>query len=737
MKPFEKAEWIYHLTGPTVSADAKYGNPLPYFRKEFKVKKGLKKATLSASAAGLFKAYINGKEFGDYMSPGWTDYRRRIPLMRFDATNMLEADNAIVLVVGDGWFTGNLIWSTMRNSYGAWSEVVAELKLEYKDGTVEYVSTGADWRAADGPIRRADNYMGEVVDRHCDRGDIWHAGYDDTDWSRPKIGDGMRTAFLTEESAIPTRVMHVVKPVNVYTVNDKTIYDFGQNLVGVVRFTAKSDGYAKIIVRHGEMTYDDGNVYNENYRNAEATDTLVLKGGETVSFRPLFTFHGFRYAEIHIPSGRADIADMQAEVMYSDMKETGAFTCSDELVSRLYRNIVWGQRGNFLNVPTDCPQRDERLGWTGDAQVFCGTAMFNMDCRAFYKKYMYDLADAQTAAGAVPGFAPVVPHEYANRIDTGLYAAGWGDVMTILPYEYYLMYGDKETVREFIPNIRRYVKWLENISDDYILPAEPNYGDWLCVNAETDKSLIFTAFAANSARIAERLCAALGEDGAYFGTLFGKFRTAFRRRFIMPDGKLLSHSQTAYLLAYSFGLMDADEVHAHLVDCVHAVDDHIGVGFLGVKLILPALSELGESALAYKLLTNRTYPGWLYSVVNGATTIWERWNGYTKEGGFGDVNMNSYNHYAYGSCGEWMFRYCLGIRPSFEGAGFAKLTLKPDIDFSGRLTHAEGRYDSVRGEIAVSWKVSGDTAVYTARVPEGIELTVDVPANVKAEIERY
>ena len=309
--------------------------------------------------------------------------------------------------------------------------------------------------------------------------------------------------------------------------------------------------------------------------------------------------------------------------------------------------------------------------------------------------------------------------------------------MTILPYEYYLMYGDKETVREFIPNIRRYVKWLENISDDYILPAEPNYGDWLCVNAETDKSLIFTAFAANSARIAERLCAALGEDGAYFGTLFGKFRTAFRRRFIMPDGKLLSHSQTAYLLAYSFGLMDADEVHAHLVDCVHAVDDHIGVGFLGVKLILPALSELGESALAYKLLTNRTYPGWLYSVVNGATTIWERWNGYTKEGGFGDVNMNSYNHYAYGSCGEWMFRYCLGIRPSFEGAGFAKLTLKPDIDFSGRLTHAEGRYDSVRGEIAVSWKVTGDTAVYTARVPEGIELTVDVPANVKAEIERY
>ena len=242
MKPFEKAEWIYHLTGPTVSADAKYGNPLPYFRKEFKVKKGLKKATFSASAAGLFKAYINGKEFGDYMSPGWTDYRRRIPLMRFDATNMLEADNAIVLVVGDGWFTGNLIWSTMRNSYGAWSEVVAELKLEYKDGTVEYVSTGADWRAADGPIRRADNYMGEVVDRHCDRGDIWHAGYDDTDWSRPKIGDGMRTAFLTEESAIPTRVMHVVKPVNVYTVNDKTIYDFGQNLVGVVRFTAKSDG---------------------------------------------------------------------------------------------------------------------------------------------------------------------------------------------------------------------------------------------------------------------------------------------------------------------------------------------------------------------------------------------------------------------------------------------------------------------------------------------------------------
>lgn len=737
MFQFRKANWIYYLTGIVPADSAKYGMPCQYFRKEFSVTKPVRRATLLASAAGVFKAYINGRDFGDYLSPGWTDYGTRTPLMRFDATDMLKRDNAIVIIVGDGWFSGNLVFMDTRNNYGNWDEVIAELTVEYEDGSADYISTDRSWRAADGPVRRSDIYMGEWIDMRSDRGDIYNAGYDDSNWSCPMIGWPNRTFTLTEESALPTVVKHVVKPVRSYKVNDKTIYDFGQNLVGVVRYTAKSEGYAKIIVNHGEMVYDDGNIYNENYRTAESIDTAELKGGEAVDIRPLFTFHGFRYASIHIPSGKAEISDVRAEVMYSDLEATGAFSCSDKDVNQLYSNIVWGQRGNFLNVPTDCPQRDERLGWTGDAQVFCGTAMFNMDCRRFYKKYLYDLVDAQRGPGAITGIAPVVPHKSINCMTDGTGCAGWSDVITVLLHEYYVMYGDKDVLREFLPNAERYVKWLESISDNYIMPQEPNYGDWLSVGPATDKSLIYTAYAAYSSALTAKLLRAVGSDGDYYDDLSGRFRSAFRKKFIRPDGRLISHTQTAYLLAYSLGLMSAKEIHDNLVSCIHDADDHLSTGFLGVKLILPALSELGESDLAYRILTNRSYPGWLYSVVNGATTIWERWNGYTKEDGFGDVNMNSYNHYAYGSCGEWMFKYCLGIMPSFSKPGFEGLTLKPYIDFSGKLTHAEGSYDSIKGKITVSWKVKDGKAVYKARVPQGIDLTVETDERVKTEIERY
>lgn len=734
MKPFKKAAWIYHLTGVPAGAQSKYGNPCPYFRKEFSVKTGVKKATLKASAAGVFKAYINGKDFGDYMSPGWTDYRRRIPLMTFDATDMLARDNAIVIVAGDGWFSGCMGGNGLRNSYGSWNEVIAELKIEYGDGTVEYVSTGTDWRANEGVIRRSDIYMGETVDYAFYNGDIYRPGFDDSDWARPRIGWGDRTALLDEQSALPTVVKHVVKPVSVTAKNGRTIYDFGQNLVGVVRFTAKSEGYGQVVVRHAEMLFDDGSLYTDNYRSAESIDRLILRRGETVDFRPLFTFHGFRYAEIHVPSGQAEVSGVRAEVMYSDLAETADFTCSDELVNRLYRNIVWGQRGNFLNIPTDCPQRDERLGWTGDSQVFCGTAVFNMDCRAFYRKYMLDLMDAQAASGAVPGVVPVLWQDSINAPVTGFYAAGWGDVITVLPHVYYAMYGDKEAVHDILPAMTRYVRYLVRIADDYILPAEPNYGDWLNVNAPTDKSLLHTAFGAYSAALTADLARAVGENDGFPAEQAEAFRTAFRRTFMQADGTLTSHTQTAYLLAYAFGLMTKDEVRAPLRACFAAADDRITVGFLGVKFVLPVLCELGETELAYKILTSREYPGWLYSVVNGATTIWERWDGYTKERGFGDVEMNSYNHYSCGSCGEWMFKYCLGIRPE---AGFERLTLRPYIDTSGRLTHAEGHYDSVKGRIEVAWRTDGNKTTYSARVPKGIELTVDAPKGVTTMIERY
>lgn len=732
-----KAEWINFETGDRKDEHSKYGNPAPYFRKEFHTAGKVKRAELVLSAMGVLKAYINGKPAAeDYMSPGWTDYRKRMPSVSLDVTGLIEKDNAIGIIAGDGWAVGYMGNRMERCNYCDRIFVMAQLEIEYEDGKKDFVVTDGSWKAAKGEILRTDNYMGEYIDHRLDPGDFSVYGYDDSCWSGVYSLEKGHNRLIDVQRAPITTVKHTLTPEFMYAdKNGRLVYDFKQNMVGVVSASVKGESGAKLIFKYGEMLNPDGTVYTDNLRKAEATDTYVLAGGSVEKFRPLFTFHGFRYMSLEI-IGNAEIFDLKGEVMYSDLKKTGEFSCSDEVVNKLYSNIVWGQRGNFLNVPTDCPQRDERLGWTGDAQIFVGSAMYNMDCKAFYEKYLCDVRDSQFGSGAVGGIAPHVPHHSDYFAEVGRLSAGWADVITVIPYEHYLMYGDKQTLYDNIGAMKAFVGYCRENSDGLIRPEWDNYGDWLNVNAETDHSVLSTLYFAYSTLLTAKACSALGDLQAdEYYSLYGDIVKAFRAAFVGADNVIKSDTQTAYLLAYAFGVMDKAEIKENLLRKIHEASDHLTTGFLGVKFLLPVLCELGESALAYKLLTNTTYPSWGYSVVNGATTVWERWNSYTIEHGFGDVRMNSFNHYSLGSCCEWMFKYSLGICPSEEAPGFKKIKVKPFVDFSGRLTYAEGSYDCAFGKIKASWKVKDGIARYKIDMPEGAEAVYDFSAYSSAELK--
>lgn len=756
------AFWINYETGEPKGALDRYGNPAPYFRKAFSLKEKPKKAVLRLGAMGVVKAYINGEAAADdYMTPGFADYRKRLPVYEFDVTDRLGVNNAIGLVAGDGWAVGYMGNDMYRNNWCDRIFVMAELIVEYADGTKEKICTDDNWLASTGEILRTDNYMGEFIDHRLDLGDFSAPDYDDSAW-KTVAAITMEDRFQSDKSKRNydqyvdrdcalyrfnfnrkaelarqpfVTVKHRLSPINSYKdKNGNTVYDFGQNMVGVVsaRVTAKSG--TRLTFRYGEMLRADGTVYTENLRRAEATDVYISAGGEKEKFRPLFTFHGFRYMEV-ATDGEAKIEDVTGEVMYTDLKKTGEFTCSDEVVNKLYQNVVWGQRGNFLSVPTDCPQRDERLGWTGDAQIFVGSAMFNMDCKAFYEKYACDLRDSQYGNGAVGGVAPHVPHfDYTEEGDR--LAAGWADAITVIPYEHYVTYGDKRILTDNIGAMKAFVRFCRDTSDGLIRPEADNFGDWLNVGSETDKSVLNTLYFAYSASLTARACRIIGDcDEAEFAALYEDIRRAFRSAFVEADGTIKSDTQTAYLLAYAFGIATEDEIKSHLVRKIHEANDHLATGFLGVKFLLPVLCEIGESELCYKILTNRTYPGWDYSVVNGATTIWERWNSYTTEHGFGDVRMNSFNHYSFGSCCEWMFKYCLGISPVESDPGFRKVLVRPFVDFSGKLTSASGSYECAYGKIAVKWSVTGRTARFEIAIPAGVTPIYDFSAYESAKKE--
>lgn len=713
------SKWITYKTGEYKTADDKYGNPSPYFRRKFSVSGEVKKATLFISALGVFKVYLNGNAVSDdYLSPGWVDYSKKLPFVRYDITEKLSENNAVGIVLGDGWAVGHIgsNYTFKRNGYSDRIELTALIKIEYADGTVEEISTDNSWKAASGEIRRSDIYMGEYADSRLSKGDFSTFNYDDSQWDNAEetVFKFSRNLYLEEVTIPPIVVKHTFKPKLISHNDGKYLYDVTQNIAGVLRCVFKGEQGAKVTIRHGELL-TDGALYTENLRKAEATDTYILSGKGEECFRPLFTYHGFRYAEITV-SGVAEIIDITAEAMYTDLTSTGDFSCSDEIVTKIYQNALWGQRDNFLNVPTDCPQRDERLGWTGDAQIFCQSAMYNMDCRKFYEKYLADIRDAQLGNGVIPAVAPL-PHVGYYDYTGHDAAAGWCEAIAEIPYCHYKMYADKKIIRDNLPALKKLLDYYETESPDFIRSGEGAYGDWLSLGNSTDLSVISTLYYARAAQLASKMCEIIGDyEEEYYSNLYSKIKNAFRNKFIYADGKIKSDTQSAYVIAYSFGIIDINEARKNLVRKFEEDDGKLTAGFLGIKFLLPTLCDIGRSDIAYSLITNKDYPGWGYSVINGATTIWEHWDSYTNENGI-KKGMNSFNHYSLGSCTEWMYEYCLGIKPDVEKPGFAKVKFSPYFDLTGKINSAKGHYDTVYGRISAEWQKTDNYFEYKVSLP--------------------
>lgn len=721
------AKWITYVTGEYKTLEDKYGNPAPYFRKTFAVSKELKKAQILASAMGVYKVYLNGREVSnDYLSPGWVDYNKKLPYMRYDITNMVLNNNAVAFVLADGWASGHVGSNTTfkRNSYNDRIELCAQIKLEYADGSVEYINTDQSWRASQGEIRRSDIYMGEYTDHRMSLGDFSAVDYDDSAWdyAEETTFRFTRSIYLEEMTVPPIVVKHIFKPQLISTTSNSYLYDVSQNISGVLRCVFKGDSGATVVIRHGELIVD-GKLYTENLRKAEATDTYILSGDGEEVFRPLFTFHGFRYAEITV-TGNAEILDVTAEAMYSDLEKSGEFCCSCDIVNKVYSNALWSQRDNFLNVPTDCPQRDERLGWTADAQIFSRSAMYNMDCDVFYKKYLSDVRDAQLGNGVVPAVAPLPHIGFYSYVGFGP-AAGWAEAIAEIPYNHYEMYGDKSVIRDNLPAIKKLLDYYESTCPDFVRQTNGyTYGDWLSL-ADSNKDVVSTLYYARASYVAYKLCAAIGDfEEIRYKTLYENIKEAFLKYYTDKDGKILSDTQSVYVIAYKFGITDKEFTYKNLVRKFKEDDGKLTCGFLGVRFLLPALCDVGLADIAYSLICNTDYPGWGYSVVNGATTIWEHWDSYTIENGI-RTGMNSFNHYSFGSCTEWMYEYCLGIKPDFENPGFKKLLVKPYIDFSKKITKANGFYETKYGKICVLWTVNGNEATYTITCPKDIGVQFD------------
>ena len=709
----------------------KIGLPAPYLRRSFEVTKNVVSAKAYATAYGVYELYVNGKKDESYvLAPEWTDYTQSLQYQYYDLTDKIQqGENVIGAIVGDGWFSGNIA-IVGRNQYGdAPLGFMLNLTITYDDGTEDVIVTDGNWRGNKGAIVYTDNQTGEYYDARLEMNGWCAPGFDDSEWLEPIGVQPPKTIGTRLKASIgpQAKVMEYVTPIEVTTdKNGFVIVDMGQNMVGVPEIKIKGSIGQKIVFRFGEMLNVDGTLYTENLRSALQTDTYIMSGDENGEvFHPHFTFHGFRYIEIsgldYVPA----IEDIKGCVIYSACERTGYIETSNAMVNKLFSNALWGQKGNFVGVPTDCPQRDERMGWTGDAQVFCRTACYNMDCYGFYDKYGEDLIESQKPNGAI---TDVVPHvKWNNGIGPDLVGnanAAWGDVMFIMPYTLYTMYGDENILWKYYDAMESYFKCLLGTTNGLLRP-DFGYGDWLSIDDDTPKDVLSTAYFAYDAYLMYKISDILGKDyeRVYYANMFEKISKAWRDAYMDENGIIKGDTQCCYILALKMKLLPTEQrarAAKHLVRTIERKNYHLSTGFVGVSYLLPILCDCGYSDIAYRLLLNDTYPSWGYSIKNGATTIWERWNSYTIENGFGDVGMNSFNHYSLGSVVEWMYAYMGGIRPAKPG--FKEFFVRPY--FTDKLDFVNVKYDSISGMITSSWK----------KIEGGYELTITVPVNTKAYV---
>lgn len=763
----------------------------PVFRKNFDIGgKEITSARLYSTALGVYDVYINGERVGvkdengntvyDELKPGWTNYNKSVLYHTYDITDMLKSGkNAIASTVGFGWWTGAVGSWDGSISYGTYGNkdmaFLAKIVVKYSDGTSQVIGTDTSWKVTlDGPVRYSDIWNGETYNANYE-GNFSSADYDDSAWVSAEISndfEGEINALVGTNVRVRQNLTRTPQEAYIYEgakatgtdygevnviksneeLNDGSytieagqtlLIDVGQNMVGWPDFTVTGNKNTVVTVRFGEMLNDNGarsrgndgpggSIYTANYRSARSTLKYILSGDKAgESFHPAHTFFGYRYMEF-TATDTVTITKLTSQVVGSDIEETGTITTSDESVNQLISNVIWGQRGNYLSVPTDCPQRNERLGWTGDTQVFIGAASYNADVSSFYLKWAQDIIDSQFDNGAYPDVVP-----YVRAVGGG--NGAWGDAGIIVPYTLYKMYGNTQIISHNYDSMVKYMNFLDNGTYDGPGTA---YGDWLAYEG-TDSRYISVAYYAYDAMMMSEIAEVLGKtaDAEKYGTLYENIKKDFQRRYVRSDGSMNINTQTAYLLALKFDLLPNEAskklIASRLVEKIKNNGNKLSTGFVGTATITQTLSEIGESNMAYTLLLQRDNPSWLYSVDQGATTIWERWNSYTKETGFGDVGMNSFNHYSYGAVEEWMYRYMAGIQPDDEINGFKYFKLAPQIDTrtdseipanQKRMTYVSASYDSAYGLIKSEWKTDGeDVLTYNATVPANSSAEMTLP----------
>ena len=740
-----RADWIT----PDWYEDTRTAEPCPMLRRIVDLDGEVASARLYATSLGLYAARINGQAVSDWaFTPGWTTYHHRLQYQAYDVTSLLHSGpNALAVTLGDGWYRGYLGFQGKRNFYGQHLALLLQLNVTYTDGReVVWGSDGA-WRAATGPLRASDIYNGEHYDARLERPGWDTVPYDDRDWSGVRVVQAP-AARLVAQNGPPVRPIETMAARSVTrSPSGEIIVDFGQNLVGRVRLWVHGEPAVTVTLRHAEVLDADGNLYIDNLRSAAQADRYIT-AGKKECYEPLFTFHGFRYVGITGYPGDLPLASIEAIVLHSDMPATGEFTCSHPLLTQLQQNIVWGQKGNFLDVPTDCPQRDERLGWTGDAQVFARTAAFNFLIAPFMAKWLQDLALDQTAEGAVPHVVPDVLSglEFNGQAWFAAGATGWGDAALIVPWTLYTMYGDERILQQQYASMKAWVEYMHGHgSNEFLFGEGFHFGDWLALDipidgavfGATDLQLIGTAFFAHSTDLLTRVATVLGqrEDAARYQDLHGCIVAAFRREFLTPAGRLASNTQTAYVLALMADLLPEEqrgEALRRLVQEIRRRDNHLATGFLGTPYLCPVLERHGALDVAYDLLLQESYPSWLYPVTQGATTIWERWDGQKPDGSFQTPSMNSFNHYAYGAIGEWMVRVVGGIDVDVDNPGFRRARIAPRP--GGGITWAKTALETMVGRYAVDWRLRGDAMEVSVSVPPNGAALVRLPGAALAGV---
>lgn len=693
------------------------------FRKGFRIDKPVQRATLYMSALGVAEVHLNGRLVNDeYFAPGWTDYRKRVYYNTYDVTNQLQqGDNAIGAILAAGWYAGAIGWKSERFHFGRDPKLWIQLEVVTSDGERLTIVSDETWKCTFGPHIEGEFLAGETYDARLEIPNWAKPNLDDTNWKPVVIASDVQT-LLEAQRGVPiiktgellTKSISEPKP-GVF------VFDLGQNFAGFARLKVRGAKGTAVQLRFAEMLNPDGTIYTTNLRSARATDTYILKGEGEEIWEPRFTFHGFRYVEVTGYPGRPPEDAITGIAINSDIPLVGSFRCSSEMINQLYSNIVWTQRANFISVPTDCPQRDERLGWTGDAQVFIRAATYNADVAAFFNKWLVDLEDAQGPEGDFPDVAPRV-------VALGGGTAAWADAGVICPWTIYWVYRDRRVLEEHFDAMERWIAYCRKHSQDLLRPAA-GYGDWLSINADTPKDVLATAFFAYSTHLTAECARILGfrEKAAEYDKLFQEIREAFQKAFVSADGRVKGNTQTCYVLSLYFDLLPKDlrsKAVQYLVDDITSRDTHLSTGFVGTAYSMPVLSETGNTPLAYRLFLNDTFPSWGFSIKHGATSIWERWDGWTPEKGFQDPGMNSFAHYSFGAVGRWMFQYVAGI--DTDGPGFRQLVMKPHI--ADGLDWVDARYSSICGEISSRWWY-GDDGMWHWRItiPANTGATVYVP----------